>query len=240
MDPAKREAMCARIMKLLELGDDERNSNPNERQNALELAAKLMLEHALEFTDLYESTPKDKLFVQVDVPGMAGDHKLLWESVLAGRIAVAFDVQVVNCQGMFGQPFKVAFLGTKSDTDITVFFFTYLRRTVGVMGRRSFPKQVKVQENYCLGLVLTLGERLAQMFAKREEFMSSDSRALMVVKKDGLEEFVKTQFPRLSKSRNIQIKGDIKAFNKGKADGHTVNLRTPIAGEATKPLAAIG
>jgi len=50
----KKQDMIQKILKLLELGDADKKSNPHERELAQKKAAQMMAEHSLSFADLRE------------------------------------------------------------------------------------------------------------------------------------------------------------------------------------------
>ena len=240
MDTRKQE-IISRIMKLLELGDEDKNTNPHERELAQKKAAKLMADYAIDFKDLREEK-KDNVFVTFTTDeGFEG--RIDWEATLAQAIAVVFDSQTVNT--VFGsrqwKHWKLSFMGTKSDVEIAMFFFKYLRRTVGRLAeskvtletihvpygkkKSSFLKQSRTA--YCFGMMTMIGDRLKELYAKREEFFNSDCKALMVVKKNELADYVKQQFPGV-RVTHARLNGDQRAFGWGEEDGKHVNLNRPI------------
>ena len=178
----RKEEIISKIMKLMELGNEEKNSNPHEREAATRMAAKMMAEYSIDFADLRSGKPKEDVFVTITVDGTS-DRKVDFESALAYYIAVAFDCQMINTYR--NGPWQIAFVGTKNDLEIAVFFFKYLRRTLFAMAKLKYPKDVRgARRNYAYGLTKTIGERLEELYKKREEFIPSDCRALVVVKKE--------------------------------------------------------
>ncbi len=228
MTSEKKKEMVERVMKLLSLADSEKNDNLHERESAQRLAAKLMSEYSLDFIDLKANSKKEDLFIRIDVGGAEG-IKVNWEFSLAGSVAKCFDCK---CIGNSADTWKLCFLGTKSDIEIVVFFFKYLRRTVGVMSERRYP-QIRERNNYAFGMVMTLKDRLEELFAKREEFIPSNCKDLMVIKNDDLQKYVKDQFPRISHTR-FNIGKDAHSYNRGREDGKKVNLSRPISNGSVK------
>ena len=253
MTSEKKEEIIAKVMKLMELGNEERNSNPHEREAATRKAAQLMAEYALDFADLRNSKPSDDAFAEIDVDGST-PIKVDFESSLAGSIARAFDCKVINTYR--NGPWQICFVGSKHDLEISVYFFKFLRRTMYAMSAKNVTREnvrpsygrngrtkIDVQQarrNYCHGLVMTIGKRLAELYQKREEFIPADCKALMVVKKDKVEDFFRQQFPHVIPGRRTSLKGDVNAFHRGVADGHSVNLSRPIAHTGGAPSAQIG
>lgn len=229
MDEKKQE-MIQKILKLLELGDAERNSNPHERELASKKAQQLMAEHALSFADLREGKPKSDIYTRIDIDG-SEEVRVVWEGMLANGVGTTFDCFVVSCGGRRGHesydPWKLAFLGAKTDIEISVFFFKYLRRTVGVMSERA-AVGARAQDSHAVGMVATIVERLKEMYRKRDEIIaaSADSKALMVVKKNDVDAFVKKEFPSLQKLNNTIRYDD--NYHRGREAGRRVNLSRPI------------
>jgi hypothetical protein len=85
------------------------------------------------------------------------------------------------------------------------------------------------RRNYCFGMTETISRRLQDLYARREEFIPSDCKALIVIKNDGLAKFFQQQFPNAIAGRRIALKGDVDSYRRGQADGRTVNLTRPIA-----------
>ena len=227
MSPDKKEVIVERIMKLMELGNAENNSNPHEREAAMNKAAQMMADYSIDFADLRSEKPKEDVFVTIEVDGSA-DTKVDYESRLAFCIAHAFDCEMINTHRK--GPWQIVFLGTKTDLEISVFFFKHLRRTISAMARLKFPKDFKhSRKNYCFGLVITVGERLQDLYKRREAFIPTDCRALVVVKKEGLKTFFDNAFPDRTKGRRVQFSGNYQAFHDGKSDGKNINLSRPIS-----------
>jgi hypothetical protein len=237
MTQERKEEVISKIMKLMELGNEEKNNNPHERETAMRMAAKMMAEYSIDFADLRSGKPKEDVFIELEVEGTS-DVKVDFESRLAFYIAHAFDCEMINTYRH--GPWSIVFIGTKHDLEIAVFFYKYLRRTLGAMARLKYPKDTKSsRRNYCFGMVTVIGDRLDDLYKKREEFIPSDCRALVIVKKDGLQKFFHEKFPNRVNGRKTSIKGDMGAYYNGKADGKTVNLSRPIS-HSNEKRAAIG
>ena len=230
----KKQELVERVMKLLALGDADKNDNPHERENAQRLAAKLMAEYSLDFIDLKTHSKKEDLFARFDVPGAEG-VKVNWEFSLAGSVAKVFDCNLV---GSHLKGWDLCFMGTKSDLEIAVFFFKYLRRTVGRMAEVKYSK-IQERNNYAFGMTITLKDRLDDLFKRRDEFIPSDCRDLMVLKKDDLQKFQKEQFPRTHQT-HFSIGKDAASYNRGREDGHRVNLSRPIGNGGTRSSVLLG
>lgn len=229
MDEKKQE-MIQKILKLLELGNAEKNSNPHERELASKKAQQLMAEHALSFADLREGKPKSDIYTRIDIDG-SEEVRVPWENVLANGVGKTFDCFVVSYGSTRGHesydPWRLAFLGAKTDIEIAVFFFKYLRRTVGVMSERAATGS-RAQDSHAMGMVSTIITRLRDLYKQRDEIISAsaDSRALMVIKKNDVDDFVKKEFPKLVNLKNSTTYDE--NYYKGREAGHRVNLSRPI------------
>ena len=221
--------MIQKVLKLLELGNEEKNSQPHERENAKRMAAKLMAEYSLEFADLKANIKKDGSFIKLEVEGAEG-VKVNWEFSLAGNVANVFDCKVIggNTWKGIGQTWSYSFLGTKGDLDVAIFFFQYLRRTVGKMSESKFPNSKNKANTYAFGMTMTLRERLNDLFARRDEFIPADCKDLMVLKHNELANYVKEQYPHLRNSK-LSVGKDHAAFSAGKEDGRRISLSRPIS-----------
>src|SRR3972149_4182672 len=92
---------------------------------------------------------------------------------------------------------------------------------------------------YAFGMTMTLKDRLDDLFARREEFIPSDCKELMVVKGKELDSFMKEQYPNLQMT-SISIGKDSAAYSRGRDDGHRVNLSRPIGNGNSKSAAQLG
>lgn len=227
MSPERKEEIISKIMKLMELGNEENNTNPHEREAASRMAAKMMAEYAIDFADLRSEKPKEDVFITIEVDGSA-DQKIDYESRLAWHIARAFDCEMINTYRK--GPWQIIFLGTKNDLEISVFFFKHLRRTISAMARLKYPTdRHHSRQNYANGLVVTVGGRLQDLYKRRAEFIPSDCTALVVVKKEGLTKFFNQTFPDRTFGRKTSLSGNLDAFHNGKVDGSKINLNRPIS-----------
>jgi len=244
-----RDNIISKIMKLMELGNAEKNSNPHEREAATRMAAKMMADYSIDFAQLRDGKKNPDAFVSMSVDG-SEDQKVDFEASLAFHIAKAFDCQMINSfvktftgERRYGA-WEIHFIGTKNDLEIAVFFFKYLRRSLYALSQKNVTKETvmptytrsgqrkidlkNARRNYCFGMTKVIGERLLELYQKREEFIPSDCKALMVVKKDGLEKKFRELFPDARKGRVTSLKGDTSAYHRGAEAGHKINLSRPI------------
>lgn len=247
----KRDSIISKILKLMDLGNMEKNDSSHQRDAAMKKVAQLMAEYSIDFADLRINKQEGSPFIKIDVDGT--EYEVVdFESTLGYAIAKAFDCKIINTFGELYMKtgikghWQLSFVGTKHDLDIVVYFFQYLRRTVHMMGIKyinalgSGPKsKLKgAKHSYCLGLVATIGERLEELYKRKEQFIPSECRAMVLVKKDKLEETFNDMFPRKhTRKNNIR---DTKTFLTGRIDGNRVNLSRPISSNGYAAEARLG
>ena len=90
MTTEKRDAIITKIMKLMALGNEDRNDNANERENANRQVKRLMAEYSIDFVDLREGKQPGDTFVRMTVDG-SEDTLVDYEATLANSIANAFN-----------------------------------------------------------------------------------------------------------------------------------------------------
>lgn len=225
----KKSKMIDRIIKLLELGS-EKNPNEHERNSAASMAAKLMADYAIDFIDLKTGKIKEEIFGREEISAVTG-NKNSWEVLLASHISHAFDGRII-INNKWNSEWTICFLGTKTDIEIASFFFKYLRRTVGKQAEKAH-KLKREREAFAHGMTATIGNRLTELYAKREEFIPSSCTSLMVVKKDGLADYVKQQFPNLRRGPSIKVGGSRDSYDSGRKAGEKVNLSRPIGNNSS-------
>ena len=244
MEENNKENIISKIMKLIELGNSENNNNPHEREAASKKAAKLMAEYSISFLDLKVGKNGEENFTTITINGSSTKF-VDYEGVLADIIAKTFDCTTIN-RNCTVDGWHMFFIGDKHDLEIVIYFFKFLRRTLSAMSYRSVTKETLIKSNpwnspisdsflresrrnYCMGIVDTISVRLKDLYTKREEFIPSNCKSLMVIKKDGLEKYIKDKYPNLRTQPLKAFTGDRDAYHKGKKDGNKINLSQPIA-----------
>jgi hypothetical protein len=233
---AEKSGMIDKIMKLLELGKDERG-HEGERSNANDMAARLMAKHSIDFADL-RAGKKEFNFTRQKIRPM-DDSYCAWEGNLFQGLADAFDCKVVHFNYRARDTdWSMDVFGTKSDIEIATFFYMHLRRTIGRKAELSFKKKADV-ETYAMGMVVTINQRLKDLYQRRQDIMESDSRALVVVKTDGVAKFVSAELPNVVSFKVKSVNGSSESYQRGKTDGQNVNLSRPIANTDRAPMRTI-
>lgn len=229
MTSEKKAEMIDKIQKLLALGT---SPNPHEAELAQRKAAELMAQYAIDFADLRTGKKPEELYIRINVEGSSESERIVkWESFLAGSVAKCFDSAIVNTRTYDLQAgevrWNIAFMGTKSDLELAIFFFKYLRRTVGRAAEVNC-RLVEDQKTFAISMCLVLQERLLELYQRVQDIIPTDCRALVLVKKQEVSEFKAKQFPNLQKGSPIKINGSNAAYNAGKEAGKRVNLNRPI------------
>ncbi len=231
MEEFDKQRLIERIQKLLNLGNG--NANVNESLLAKEKAARLMADYAISMSEIIViAGERNEAFIRTDIEGTE-EKKVHWESILAFRIAKAFDCSTVNTQGLSSggwgnYVWNIAFLGTPSDLELVIHFFKFLRRTVGISSEKAFPSRKQDRVAYAYSMSEVLGKRLAELYQMRNE-LSSECRALVPIKKEGLNKFIRKEFPSLISS-NYRIGGSREAWEQGREAGGRVSLHRPLKG----------
>jgi hypothetical protein len=221
----RRDEIIEKVLKLMEMAKDTSGTTDGEKANANKLAAKLMADYSLEFADIRVGAKPSFTYETFELD-MNGDP-VNWAGTLANRIAQAFDVRVIQ---RTWNNWQLVYCGTKNDITLSVYFFTFLKRTVGKMSSKY--TRAADRETFAFGMVKTIGDRMEDLYKARNASFDSNCSALMVVKTDGLEKYVKDAFPNLSKSKSVRLNGSTEAHEAGRAAGHKVNISRPIGGSS--------
>lgn len=212
------EAILSKIKKLLTLGAD--NENENEGAAALKKAAKLAGQHGISIANVDIRTNE----VTVDNTTIAASNKRnqAWEAQLTGLIAYCFDCKVIYQTSSFTSNWL--FFGMTEDLNLALWYFKYLRLRIIRIGKNKFPL-VKDQKSYGIGAVTGLRPRLINNFYKeKQKFESTDTKALVVIKKEQIAETVHKAFPRSCPLKLSAPKINRNAYNTGHIDGSSMPL----------------
>jgi len=214
-----------RIRKLLSLGGN--NDQANEAEAALKKAAILAEKHGLALSDINPETGEVSTVEKNSVPGLHQRHAC-WSKPLAAVIARCFDCQSIISKSR-GWDRKwvetIVFLGTPTDLEMTIWYYKLIRLKT-IRGADAKYTYVKDQKMYGMGILDTMRVRLKEMFVKEQaKVRSSETTALVLVKKDAVNAEVKRQFPHIrSVSTPAPVNGDLKAYAEGRKDGGNMTL----------------
>ncbi len=230
------DKIVQRIKKLMALG---LNSETPEAKSALNKAVALMQQYNVAEMDLNDDGHiKENLLVEefVEVFSKTTDS---WERILGTHIAKAFDSKMITIMQGRGQLPKRAFLGSKSDIALAIYFYKFIRMQIMRGAETQFPL-VRDQKTYGYGCVMTVSKRLDTMYKKREKVMTSDSRALIVVKNEDVAKFYDNKYPGRKKGSKMNINGSSNAFYAGQADGEKIKMSQQISNKSATGAIMIG
>lgn len=210
------QSIIDRIQKLLSLGAD--NANENEAESALRMAAKLAGKHGIAISDIDIKT--QEVNVKDTSLTISSKQNGAWEGNLVSLICHCFDCQVVRDVRIN----KWIFFGMKSDLELGLWYFKYLRMRIIRIGKEKY-RLVKERKSYGLGVLQGLSVRLIDNFyTEKQKYESVDTKALIVIKKEEVDNAVRNKFPRTSKPRPKNTTIDRGAFKSGKEDGENMPL----------------
>jgi hypothetical protein len=122
---------------------------------------------------------------------------------------------------------------------MTIYFTKYLRRTVGrITDVENQGMGRSIRNTFAHSMVNRIIHRMEMLYVKRQEIKTSDSLALVTVKKAATEAFTKKTFPRLRTGNRPVITENRSVWAKGQAAGDRVSLSKGVNG--SQKMAAIG
>lgn len=221
------EKILNRIKKLLALAGENgfTNDNKNEANAAFKKAAALMEKHGLAIADVNAETGEVSDIMNVKIRQGQGKYKI-WANQLAAILAKCFDCKVI----LVG-PENQAFIGTKSDVELCIWYYNFLKIRIARGASKKFH-YVRDQKTYGLGCVSALRDRLYNMYlTAQEEVRSEQTKALVVVKNKEVEKAYKKFYPDAKEGRAQKFNfGSMSAFHAGIKDGKSMAINQPIEG----------
>lgn len=243
----ERKKMVEKLQKLLALATSPVEA---EAKLAMEKAVQLMEKYSLSMADIPQGQNLSqeemlKKSMVTEVVGGLGQKVRLWEAVLAGGIASAFDCMSVYHKNPVKEKnnpeyfyWGMSFVGTKFDVELAIWFHTYVRRSIGKLGKIHYPKNTEERDTFTVAMSNTIIARMKELYEKRNQL--SDCKALIVVKTGAVEEYFHEQFPKLAKPTRVKVNGTRDAWMKGQEEGRKLNLSRPLNGGGTAGRARIG
>lgn len=193
--------------------------NINEIEIANRKIKELTDEYGISLDELNSVDDKEKLIEMIDV-NLYNNNPRMWARSLAKGIAVFYECRIVRSKGIFH------FIGFNLDAEVAAEVFDKLYYLISGVARM----QALNINDFCFGAVISLKERLEEITRERER--ESIRNALVVVKKDAVDERTKKIFPNLitSKGGKYHMSAD---FYKGLQYGRTVEIFKSV-GESEK------
>jgi hypothetical protein len=221
-----------KIRKLLALSE---SPVENEAAIAAEKARELLSKYNLGMSDLSITELKKRLSVTERV---VEDKKVLqdWVQNLVAHVSEAFDCEcVLNTKA--GRKNRIIFIGSAEDSLVAVYVFQYLRTTLRIMARNQAKElrkhhpdwsYMQLKRSYLEGAAHRIGERLRAGAAKFQEEEKNTCTALILVKTDEIQKYVKEKFKATEQFgfRADHINRD--AFHQGYLDAENIPIRTAI------------
>ena len=94
------------------------------------------------------------------------------------------------------------------------------------------------RNTFAHGMVNRILGRMEHLYKKRQEMKTSESLALVPVKKEAVEKFFKSIYPVTRKTRASSGSGSRSSWEKGQIAGDRVSLSNGVNGAANKQIAA--
>jgi hypothetical protein len=216
------ERLVAKIQKLLALGASE---GP-EAKSAMAKAGQLMAENDIGLEDISDGSLKEEGILE-ELVSLTSKNILVWEVTLAQTLCKAFDCRCLKQTSWSGD--KRAFIGTKSDLKLLIWYYKFLRIKVAREAETKF-RLVRDQKSFGYGAVQTLSYRIMDMFAAKQQAMTNDTKALVLVKTDAVEKFINSNY-RITPGRRQTISNiNGNAVSAGQEAGRNMSLNRPITG----------
>ena len=217
------ERIVDKIRKLLALGSN--NPESNEAGAALKKAAELAEMYGLSLADVDKTSGETKI-ERMTLATVNMRRYGMWMSPLAGKIAKIFDCHVV----ISADGGDYTFVGTPTDMQLAIWYFKLIRLKIIRQGKSKF-KTIKEQKTYGWGAVLTVTERLEEMFVKTQEnIRTADTKALVVVKNDTVVKKFHEMYPNLRTQKSKITLGSREAFEAGQQDGRRMGIHSGEVG----------
>jgi len=225
------------VTKLIQMAMDERTP-PEEAHNAMVKATAIMTKEKIAIAEVMRTKEQaEEAVVEDKVKFTYGDTNQKWERSLLMAVSKPFDCECILLNSYKPGTYRSmswdrgAFIGHPTDVENCKYFFGYLQFTIAGMIRRCNFRKVVEKDSYGAGVVLRVGERLKEMFKKVDDSLPSDTKAVMVLKKDAAKSKFKELYPH-TKSVASRRTTDWNARSKGYKDGGKVALRTGVGGGA--------
>ncbi len=232
----EKERLIDKIRKLMAL-----SHSPNEHEAALAAA------RAREILDKYdlsltEVEMNDEEIIEHRVETGTKEPPL-WMGRLALYVGKAFNCRIFRLYGM------MVFCGTKADTQVSEFTYTFLFRTVkrlckehkasleksgiwnaqfrGRSGSRTYMK------SYALGVVNAIDQKLREFVQSRdrmqkfEDFKKATGKDLVVIKNQAVDRYCEKLHLRHTQSH---ARVDYSGFEAGRRDGRSVQIHHGVNG----------
>ena len=204
--------------------------SPNEHEASLAMkrAAEISAKYEIELGEISASQGAKEEMVRMTVNGLRDKctNQDLWESHLAMGVAECFNCSVVRSP--YERPWKMHFMGRKSDVLLSLHFYGFVREMINKLGSFLYPKLTD-KSNYAIAMVSTVNTRLKDMYSQKEQILKeSGCTSLVIRKKQDSEDFKHKEFPSLINGPTAKLLGSREAYMKGREDGANLPLNRPL------------
>lgn len=212
-----------KIQKLLCLAAD--NPEAHESKLAAERAADLMAKYNVGIEDVdSHGKMKEGSVIEQNVDTLPHFHQI-WESALGSALCDCFDCKrVIYTEGR-----KIVsrnFIGSKSDVQLAVWFYKYLRLRIVKQAEKLYKKQ-QDQKSFGLGAVSSLEPRLKGMYKRKAEATPVDSRALVLTKQVAVQDYFDSRYGGM-KSRSYGTSKISQAYYTGVEEGQKMSINQQV------------
>lgn len=201
----------------------------HEAETALRLAAQMMTKYNISEDEVGHK--EESKNVEVKYFNIHSGNR--WENILAVVICDAFDGINIGLRSKQEDGTyiltRVAVTAKPHDMVMIEWYFQRLRM---VVGRATDQVSARTRNDFALGMVTVIGDRLKKYKSYVEEEMTNDQRALVPMKLKEVQDKFKELFPNV-KVTQAKVKSEA-AYNAGCDTGSKVSLSTPVGGSAQK------
>ena len=232
------EKILARISKLLAMAKD--TSSPEEAAIAAQRARSLMDKHQIEEFQVPGADGTFKEAFATNRAGKVAKELSLWRQWVATGVARYNDciarLPYVDNKGKRSQ--QVEFSGYESDVYVATAMYEYLCNTVEMLAKshcKILPEGVDKKvayANFCKGAGSTLGSRLKALCKERDEQVSSNGTAVMVVKADAVKEHFGEAEYKQSRTRYTEKGIDSAVY--GAQAAKSISIHAQVGGQNAK------
>ena len=223
------------IQKLANMRID-RGATPAEAAHAAAKIESLLEEHQLSMFDVEGKSFNEEMAqksVELGV-SLSVIPRYIWD--LGYAVAMPHDCQIIVMPSQL-KGNNLTFVGYKSDVAVSRYLFitlhTSLWRMADTQGRvrkRSGAQFINYRNHFMSAAAQVIEERLTQ---ERRDVRqkSSNSRALVVVKKDAVNKYFEEQFPGCRPLKLTKSDRDDYAYHDGREAGRNVEMRKGVEGQ---------
>lgn len=204
----ERKKVLERMEKLM-AHNGEGAVNVNEIATASKKIKELIDEYGVSIEEIKGLKKTDNLVMRVDVETYHTNPKR-WMGSLAVHLSDFYDCRCIQLKSKF------CFIGFDLDVQATTEMFNRLYPLISRVSRMS---SVNLND-FSFGVVISLGRRLKQIKLDRTE---TNITALVIVKKDSVDEEVGKLFPRLTTKSGVKL-FLTEDYKKGLEYGKTIEL----------------